>query len=74
MGWLIYAPNGRFTDPDTVLEPLSRAYPIISGHMHCDIAFYCSPAVPLNQLNTLSEDVYKRQAVGQGFEKMGSGS
>lgn len=55
MGWLIYAPNGRFTDPDTVLEPLSRAYPIISGHMHCDIAFYCSPAVPLNQLNTLSE-------------------
>lgn len=59
MGWLIYAPNGRFTDPDTILEPLSRAYPIISGHMHCDIAFYCSPAVPLNQLNTLSGGCFR---------------
>lgn len=59
MGWLIYTLSIPFGDPDTVLEPLNSAYSIISTHMHCDIAFYCSPVVPLNQLNGQSEGLLR---------------
>ena len=55
--WVAYLRTERTFPPIQIpyWSLLSRAYPIISGHMHCDIAFYCSPAVLLNQLNTLSE-------------------
>lgn len=54
LGWFVYAPFRHFTSPASVLNPLREVYPIISGHFPCELAFYVTPVVTLEQINTQS--------------------
>lgn len=59
MGWLVYSLSGHFYDPGSIMEPLNCGYSVISAHMRCDLAFYCSPVAPLKQINVQSEKLFR---------------
>lgn len=53
-GWFVYAPSQHFPRSDNVLKPLHEIYPVISGHFPCEFAFYTTPVITLEQINTQS--------------------
>lgn len=55
MGWLVYSLSGCFDNNAGFREPVDKAYQVLSAHMPCDLAFYLSPVVTLEQINTLSQ-------------------
>lgn len=54
LGWFLYAPGGRFQQPENVLTPLNDVYGAITGHLSCDFAFYTTPVTPLYKTDGLS--------------------
>lgn len=54
LGWFVYAPLGNFPQPQEVLSPLNQAYLAVSQHLPCEFAFYVSPIVPLEEINSQS--------------------
>lgn len=53
-GWFIYTSSYHFPCPEYVLNPLRKIFPVISMHFPCEFAFYTTPIVPLEQINTQS--------------------
>ncbi len=53
-GWFVYTSSHHFPCPEYVLNPLRKIFPVISRHFPCEFAFYTTPVVPLEQINTQS--------------------
>lgn len=54
-GWFVYAPVLHFACQDHVLLPLEEAYSTLAAHFPCKLAFYVTPVVLLEQINTQSD-------------------
>lgn len=54
LGWFIYASSGESHHFANALELLNQAYLAVSQNLPCDIAFYVTPVIRLNELNEQS--------------------